>query len=209
MSKLELEPVELKRNDWEGVSYQFEDGSELLSLITLGAKADMLRRNGQNPGMTALYDDDSVLAELNQEMTSHWIPRTSKFESKVKADDRLARTSAEDLTELDENYDFKLDVEEVQKNIDDAVSAKKEFRTKSLLHDFDVLFEKTASLDIWLKLEQRGKVAVFAAQLAGFTIRGSGVSTAIEPLIFNDRHRKVLLPKTVYAKPFVNLRIKK
>ena len=207
MSKTELEPVTMQRNDWEGVSYHFKDGSELLSLITLSAKADMLRRNGENPGFTELFDDHSALSRLNKTMTSHWIPRTSQFESKVKADDRLARTSAEDLTELDENYDFQLNVEEVQQSIDDAVSDKKVYRTQRLLEDFDDLFAEVRSQDVWLKLQHRGAAAVFAAQLAGFTIRGNGATTAIEPLIFNNRHNKVLIPTSVYAEPSVQLKI--
>lgn len=222
-----LHQLTLRHSDMDGgVSYQFEDGSELLDFIIINSRREDQGLRFTNPVLEAEFSfinsslDRTLpaeqyeiirqrfpLSQLNHDIVTHHKSRSRSFESKVKLEDIRAKVAATTLESLGSNYGFSRQAKRLGLVVGKAVDEKKDFRTKSLLEDFRRSFEALdPSIDVWLKLSgYEGRT--YSAQLAGFTIHGSNGETAVEPVVFSADGEVGTIPEETYINPTVQLRV--
>jgi hypothetical protein len=156
--------------------------------------------------------DGHPIAKLSRELKDHWILETPTFESKVKETDRMVLVALEALRKNKKSktnkkgYEFGEGFDAMDAVISQSVVDKKEFRTRSLLKDFNKCLEQLGDTEVWLQVDQRG--ISFAARLAGFTIHGTGFDTAVEAVVYDMYGTKGLLPEHSFAAPQLYFRVK-
>lgn len=225
----QLDSVTLENASGEAdVSYQFRDGSELLDFVKIRTRRDTVGLRFENPALeaqfllinTAIQSGLSIeefdivrkqllpLAELDDDLVRHWIKLTRSFESKIKSSDTEFKSAAGTVVDLSEGYDISSTVADLDTSVSNAVDKKKDFRTASLLQDFDrSLMKLDPTIDIWLKLPSYDGRVMKAARLSGFAIHGRSGHTAVEPVIQGRGSAVGFIPESLYVQPGVNLRV--
>jgi hypothetical protein len=225
LPRLEIEQLtalHTRNNNWLGVTPHFWDGSELLSLVQLGALLDYDRSHPDSSELSEIIRYDSPISVLNRRMSTHGKPRDISFNSPRKPEDvssedmaqlllERQRASEEELEKGKTPYVFKGYTPKVVDGVMDGVAAQQEIRTRSLLGDFVGDFDKITDTAVWLHGVPRSKggAAIVASQLAGFTIHGAGSDTVIEPVVVSRNGKRGLLPnEDFYIYPQLNIRVK-
>jgi hypothetical protein len=218
----QLTTLRTRNNNWLGVTPHFWDRSELLSLVQLGALLDYDQSHSGSLELGGLIQHDSPVSVLNRRMSTHGKPRDISFNSPRKPEDvssedmaqlllERQRASEEHLEKGKTPYYFRGYTPEVVDGVIDGVAAQQEIRTRSLLGDFVRDFDRITDTAVWLHGVPRSKggAAIFASQLAGFTIHGAGSETVIEPVVVSRNGKRGLLPnQDFYIYPQLNIRIK-
>jgi hypothetical protein len=218
----QLAALHTRNNSWLGVTPHFSDGSELLDLVQLRAFLGFTHRQGKLSELRELGRTDGPVAVLDRRMSTHGLGRSIFFNSHFNATDSGAETNAmklfalkqvtpEEAAEGKTPYNFPSYTEDIVKGIIAGVASKQEERTRSLLEKFMNDFNEITDTSVWVRGQERsqGRAAIFAAQLAGFTIHGSGKKTVIEPIVLSDEGEKSVLPiEDFQFYSQLNLRIK-
>lgn len=151
------------------------------------------------------------IAKLSRQLKEHWILQSTTFESKVKESDRMVQVALEALRAHKKGktnprgYEFGEGFDAIEAVIAQSVVDKKELRTRNLLEDFNKSMEELGGTEVWLQVNQGG--IFFAAQLAGFTIHGSGFDTAVEAVVYDKYGTEGLLPKDSFVSPQLYFRV--
>lgn len=218
----QLTTLHTRNNSWLGVTPHFWDGSELLNLVQLRTLGDYNYSHGQQFESSRSILDDSPVAVLDKRLSTHWIARDIFFNSPRKAGDVAAEDMAQQLLDMQQisqedlemgktPYVFEGYTPEVVKGVVNGVAAQQEIRTRSLLGDFVRDFDRITDTAVWLRGVPRtkGGAAIFASQLAGFTVHGAGSETVIEPVVVSRNGKRGLLPnEDFYIYPQLNIRVK-
>lgn len=194
----DLMPLDLLVNDIAGrMSYYASDGAEFLDF---DATARKVTDYGESIWTPSLYVEtaspyDSPVPKLDHQMVTHWVPRTTQFESKTAPDDKLALKAITSAVEFSQDSDYMEDVKSIASLIDLKIHIKKLHQTQALLNEMNRRFIELREREVWLIAHVDEWSRTVAGKLVGFTLVGEGDQMVVEAIVENESGIHGLLPE--------------